>query len=229
VITERPLLTIRRKFPRPEARSVARFAGAATVHLVDAMGGRGALGHRIKAVSPAADEFAGTALTCYAGPDDTLAILAALELAQPGDVIVAATEGFQGSAVVGDLFAATARTSQVAAIVTDGLARDSAGIAEAGLPVFASGVSPNSAARSGPGTVGLPVDISGVLISPGDVVVGDQDGVVVVRQDDLDTVHEQLEAVRAAEASYPTGPDGEVRVPDYVRTLLESEQVRYLD
>jgi hypothetical protein len=62
---------------------------------------------------------------------------------------------------------------------------------------FASGVSPNSAARSGPGTVGLPVDISG--------------------------------AVRAAESSYPRGPGGEVRVPEFVRTLLESGQVRYLD
>jgi len=173
MITERPLLTIRREFPRPEAKSVGRFAGAATVHLVDAIGGRGALGHQIKAVSRTAATFARPALTCYAGVDDTLAILAALELAQPGDVVVAATEEFTGSAVVGDLFAAMARTRGVAAIVTDGLAGDSQGIAASGLPVFASGVSPNSAARSGPGTVGLPVDITGVHICPGDVVVGD--------------------------------------------------------
>jgi 4-hydroxy-4-methyl-2-oxoglutarate aldolase len=167
MITERALLTIRREFRRPDTKSVGRFAGAATVHLVDAMGGRGALGHQIKAVNRASATFTGTALTCYAGPDDTLAILAALEVAQPGDVVVAATEDFKGSAVVGDLFAAIARTQRVAAIVTDGLARDSEGIAASGLPVFASGVSPNSAARSGPGTVGLPVDISGVHISPG--------------------------------------------------------------
>jgi 4-hydroxy-4-methyl-2-oxoglutarate aldolase len=229
MITERPLLTIRREFPRPNAKSVGRFAGAATVHLVDAMGGRGALGHQIKAVSGTAATFAGTALTCYAGPDDTLAILVALELARPGDVVVAATEDFKGSAVVGDLFAAIARTHGVAAIVTDGLARDSEGIAASGLPVFTSGITPNSAARSGPGTVGLPVDVTGVRISPGDVMVGDQDGVVVVGRDDLDAVHDQLEAVRAAESSYPTGPRGEVRVPQFVRTLLESGQVRYLD
>ena len=60
--------------------------------------------------------------------------------------------------------------------VTDGLARDSAGIAEVGLPVFASGISPNSAARSGPGTIGLPITVSGVRIEPGDIVVGDPDG-----------------------------------------------------
>jgi hypothetical protein len=68
-----------------------------------------------------------------------------------------------------------------------------------------------------------------VHISPGGVAVGDHDGVVVVGRDDLDVVHEQLEAVRAAESSYPRGPGGEVRVPEFVRTLLESGQVRYLD
>ncbi|MBV9382728.1 MAG: RraA family protein [Streptosporangiaceae bacterium] len=168
-------------------------------------------------------------VSCYVGTEDTLALLAALELARPGDVVVAATEEFKGSAVVGDLFAAMARTQRVTAIVTDGLARDSEGIAATGLPVFASGISPSSAARSGPGTVGLPIDIGGVRISPGDVLVGDQDGVAVVGRDDLDAVHQQLEAVRAAESSYPTGPGGEVQVPQFVRTLLESAQVRYVD
>jgi 4-hydroxy-4-methyl-2-oxoglutarate aldolase len=229
MINERPLLSVRRDFPRPEAKSITSFVGAATVHLIDAMGGRGALDYQIKAVDSRAAAFTGPALTCYAGPDDTLAILAALELAHTGDVIVAATEGFQGSAVVGDLFAAIARTQGVTAIVTDGLARDSEGITASGLPVFASGVSPNSAARSGPGTVGLPVVINDVRICPGDLVVGDRDGVVIVPRGDLDAVFDQLESVRAAESSYPTGPNGEVRVPEYVRTLLESDQVRYLD
>jgi regulator of RNase E activity RraA len=70
--------------------------------------------------------------------------------------------------------------------------------------------------------------ISGVRIAAGDVVVGDRDGVVVVAQDHLDDVHEQLLAVRAAESSYPKDPDGHVHVPQYVRDLLASDQVRYL-
>lgn len=229
MIEERPLLTVRRNFPRPDLASVQRYAQAATVHLVDAMGGRGGLDYRIKAIDPESSTFVGTALTCYAGPDDTLAILAAFEVARSGDVVVASTEGFRESAVVGDLFAAMARTVGIVAIVTDGLARDSSGIADSGLPVFASGVSPNSAARSGPGTVGLPVHINGVLIASGDVVVGDRDGVVVIPHDVLDVVYEQLEAVRSAERDYPTGPNGEVYVPESVRSLLESDQVHFLD
>jgi 4-hydroxy-4-methyl-2-oxoglutarate aldolase len=192
------------------------------------MGGRGALDYQIKAINPASAEFTGTAITCYSGPDDALAILAAFEIAQPGDVVVAATEAFKGSAVVGDLFAAMAVTSSVAAIVTDGLARDCDGIIATGLPVFAGGISPNSAAQSGPGTVGLPVVINNVRVAPGDVVVGDRDGVIVLAQENLDQVYDQLQAVRAAESSYPKGPDGQVSVPDHIRELLASEQVHYL-
>jgi 4-hydroxy-4-methyl-2-oxoglutarate aldolase len=229
MINERPVLTVRRGFKRPQPASTRRFAGAATVHLVDAMGGRGALDKDIKPINPAAATFAGPALTCQAGPDDTLAILAALALAEPGDVIVAANEGFTGSAVVGDLFAAIAKTAGAAAFVTDGLARDSAGIIESGLPVFASGLTPNSAARSGPGTAGLPVVVGDVAIQPGDLLVGDRDGVVVVPRAELGRVHQELELVRQAEADYPIGERGEVRVPGFVVDLLSSDRVVYLD
>jgi 4-hydroxy-4-methyl-2-oxoglutarate aldolase len=77
--------------------------------------------------------------------------------------------------------------------------------------------------------VGLPIVVSGVRIASGDVVVGDRDGVVVIAQEHLDGVYEQLEAVRSAESSYLTGPNGEVYVPAFVRELLKSEQVRFLD
>jgi 4-hydroxy-4-methyl-2-oxoglutarate aldolase len=228
MITERPVLEIRRNFARPVPSDVARFKGAPTVHLVDAMNGRGAVDWRIKAVTPNA-AFVGPALTCSAGPDDTLAILAALELAQEGDVIVASTEGFTGSAVVGDLFAAMAKTAGVAAIVTDGLARDVEGLRGSGLPVFATGVSPNSAARSGPGTVGCPISLGNVEVVSGDLVIGDHDGVVVIPRVKLGEVFADLEEVRASEDSFPRGPHGETRTPDYVRELLESDRVRYLD
>jgi 4-hydroxy-4-methyl-2-oxoglutarate aldolase len=229
MIEERPMLTIRRHFDRPTRQSILRFQGAATVHLVDAMGGRGGLDRRIKAVNPAAASFVGPALTCYCGPDDTLAMLAAFELAEPGDVIVASTDGFEGSAGVGDLFAAMAKTAGIAAIVTDGLARDTAGIKEAGFPVFAAGVSPNSAARSGPGIVGLPINIGTTTISSGDIVVGDADGVVTIPRNEVDHVYDGLEGVRKAESEYPRGSNGEVRVPPYVREMLESDHVQYVD
>jgi len=150
-------------------------------------------------------------------------------MAQPGDVVIAACEAFTGAAVVGDLFAGMARNCRVAAIVTDGLARDTSGIIATGLPVFVSGVTSNSSAKSGPGTVGLPIVIGNVAISPGDLLVGDRDGVVVVPQADIETVLTRLESVNDAEASFETDVAAGLRVPDFVQELLGSDQVRYLD
>src|ERR1035438_5511005 len=122
MIADAPILTIHREFDRIDPQHVAKFTRAETVHVVDAMEGHGALDYRIKPLDPDSASFAGPALTCRAGADDNLAILAAFAMAKPGDVIVAACDGFSGSAVVGDLFARYARNCGVAAIVTDGLA-----------------------------------------------------------------------------------------------------------
>jgi len=228
LIADAPVLTVRRDFARTSPHQIAKFAETATVHLVDAMGGRGALDYRIKPLDPGSASFAGPALTCRTGADDNLAILAAFAVARPGDVVVAACDGFTGTAVVGDLFAGMARNGQIAAIVTAGLARDTAGIIATGLPVFAGGVTSNSAARSGPGTVGLPI-VGQVAVAPGDLLVGDRDGVVVVPQADVDSVAARLEDVRAAESSFEADVARGLRVPGFVQALLSSDRVRYVD
>ena len=132
--------------------------------------------------TPRCAQFVGPALTCQTGADDNLAILAALVLAEPGDVIVAAADGFSATAVVGDNVTMMAKNKGVVAIVIDGMARDSYGIVPVGLPVFSRGITPNSCVRSGPGKVGLPIVCGGVAVQPGDVVLGDRDGVVVIPQ-----------------------------------------------
>jgi 4-hydroxy-4-methyl-2-oxoglutarate aldolase len=229
MIADPPALTIRRNIDRVDPQQVAKFAGAETVHVVDAMDGHGALDYRIKPLDPGSASFAGPALTCHAGADDNLAILAAFAVAQPGDVIVAAADGFTGSAVVGDLFARYARNCGITAIVTDGLARDTAGIIATGLPVFVGGVTPGSSARSGPGTVGLPIVIGRISVSPGDLVVGDRDGVVVVPRSEAESVAARLNDVRSAESTFEADAANGLHVPDFVKALLQSEAVHYLD
>jgi 4-hydroxy-4-methyl-2-oxoglutarate aldolase len=229
MIDDPPVLTIRREFDRVGPQQLTRFIGAETVHIVDAMDGHGALDYRIKPLDRGSASFAGPALTCHAGADDNLAILAAFALARPGDVIVAASDGFTGSAVVGDLFARYARNCGVTAIVTDGLARDTVGIVATGLPVFVGGVTPGSSARSGPGTVGLPVVIGRISVSPGDLIVGDCDGVVVVPRTDVETVATRLDSVRSAESTFEADVANGLRVPDFIQSLLQSDRVRYLD
>jgi 4-hydroxy-4-methyl-2-oxoglutarate aldolase len=229
MIADPPVLTIRRKFDRVEPQDVAKFLGAQTVHVVDAMDGHGALDYRIKPLDPVSASFAGPALTCHAGADDNLALLAAFAMAEPGDVIVATTDGFTGSAVVGDLFARYACNSGVIAIVTDGLARDTAGIIDTGLPVFVGGVTPGSSARSGPGTVGLPIVIGRISVSAGDLIVGDRDGVVVVPRSEVDAVTVRLDEVRSAESNFEADAAKGLRVPDFMQAILQSKSVLYLD
>ena len=195
-----PLLTIHRGFRRPDPALVAQFRGAQTSHLADVMEGRGALDYRIKPLDPANAVFAGPALTAFAYPADVLAMFGALSEAQPGDVIVLANDGFTRTAVFGDIAAGMMRNKGVAAFVTDGLARDKAGIVATGLPVFCQGIQPNSPAMNGPGVVGAPITLGDVHVEPGDVIVGDADGVVVVPAGRLRQVLDRLAQVRAAEA-----------------------------
>ena len=209
MIENPPVLTIHRAHRRPDRTLIEAFRGAHTSHLVDAMEGRGALDWRIKPLDPANANFTGPALTAHSYPADIFGMIGAAMEAEAGDVILCANEHYTGTAVIGDLAAGMMRNKGVAAFVTDGLARDRAGIVAAGLPLFAMGISPNSPASTGPGQVGAPVVLGGVQVSSGDIVVGDADGVVVIPLAQADMVLARLRAVqaaeRAAEASVKAG------------------------
>jgi 4-hydroxy-4-methyl-2-oxoglutarate aldolase len=224
VIEDPPLLRIRRDFPRPGPEQVSAFAGIQTGYVVDAMGGRGALDYRIKPLASPAPVMVGVAITCHCGPADNLALFAALATARPGDILVAATDGFTATSVAGDLLMGMARNRGIIGLVTDGMARDAAGILAVGLPVYCAGLTPNSPARNGPGSVGLPVVVGGVAIESGDIVVGDGDGVVVVGHNAADMVIRQLAKVRAAEANLEAKVKAGLQVPDFIRGILESDR-----
>jgi 4-hydroxy-4-methyl-2-oxoglutarate aldolase len=163
------------------------------------MQGRGALDWRIKPLDPANASFAGPALTAHSYPADIYGMVGAAMEAQAGDVILCANDRYTGTAVIGDLAAGIMRNKGVAAFVTDGLARDRAGIVATGLPLFAAGISPNSPAATGPGQVGAPIMLGGIHIASGDIVVGDADGVVVIPLLQAKAVMARLRAVQAAE------------------------------
>jgi 4-hydroxy-4-methyl-2-oxoglutarate aldolase len=229
MLKDPPLLTVRRAFKRPPRELIAKLEGAQTGHIVDALQGRAALDPAIKPVDAERAQFVGPALTCLTGADDNLAILAALVLAEPGDVIVAASEAFSGSAVVGDNVTMMAKNKGVAAIVVDGMARDSTGIVPVGLPVFARGITPNSCVRSGPGRIGLAVVCGGVAVEAGDVVLGDRDGVVVIPQGQLEAVVAALDEIRRMEEETQAKiRAGMTHLPS-VEALLASDKVAYVD
>jgi len=199
MIENQPVLTIHRGHRRPDGALIDAFRGAMTSHLVDAMEGRGAVDWRIKPMDAGNASFVGPALTAHSYPADIYGMVGAAMEAQPGDVIMCANEYYTGTAVIGDLAAGMMRNKGIAAFVTDGLARDRAGIVAAGLPLFAMGISPNSPASAGPGQVGAPVVLGGVPVCSGDIIVGDADGVVVIPLAQAQAVLARLADVQTAE------------------------------
>ncbi len=229
MIEDPPLLTLKRNINRPSKDKVSALSRASTGVLVDCLGGRAALDQSIKPMSPHATSFAGVALTCDAGPADNLAVFGAIHLAEPGDVIIIATDAFMGTAVVGDLVVGMARNNSVNAVVTDGCVRDIEGIDKTGLPCFAAGVSPDSPARNGPGSAGLPITVAGVRVQSGDIIVGDRDGVVVVPRKRIDEVIAKLDAVLAAEAELDSEVANGLKMAGFADEILKSDRVSWVD
>lgn len=193
--------SINTDFARPSARQLEVFAtiGAATAH--EAMGRRGALDSTIKPIQRGM-RLLGPAFTAAGRPGDNLTLHAALALAQPGDVLVYAVEGFVDGASFGDVMAEAARVKGIVGVVLDGAARDGAVLRRIGLPVFARGLSLKSRGDKGfLGPLAEPVMVGGVRIAPGDLVIGDDDGVAIVSLAELDAVAEAARAREAKEAA----------------------------
>jgi 4-hydroxy-4-methyl-2-oxoglutarate aldolase len=228
VIENPPLLTLRRNFPRPTAAELAAFANTPTGFLVDSMNGRGALAYMIKPVSEA-KVFCGVALTCEAGPGDCLALFGTLDVIKPGDVIVVKADSFTETAVIGDLLLGMMKNNGAAAFVTDGLVRDVPGIIGVGIPTFSAGVTPNSPAKSGPGTVGLPIVVGGVAVDSGDIVVGAQDGVVIITRMKIAATLKQLEQVRKLEAALEAKVKAGLKKSTIVDSILTPGTIKEVD
>jgi 4-hydroxy-4-methyl-2-oxoglutarate aldolase len=225
MIKDPPLLTIKRDFARPASDAVKSFGGVPTGYVIDAMDGRGGLDYRIKPLAPAASVLVGVALTCHCGPGDNLALFGALANAKAGDILVAATDGFTATSVTGDLLLGMAKNRGILGLVTDGLVRDLAGILGVGLPVYCAGITPNSPVRNGPGTIGFPVVLGGVAVESGDIIIGDNDGIVVIPRNRANAVLTRLTEVRAAEAALEAKVKAGLEVPDFIQAILASDRV----
>ncbi|MFL5217406.1 MAG: RraA family protein [Microvirga sp.] len=221
-------LTIRRDWPRPDAKTLAAFKDAPTGFVVDAIGRAGALDHRIRPVWKG-PHFVGSALPVWTTARDNLAPYAAISFAKPGDVMLIATGAYEGAAVIGDVVVGMMRNAGIAAAVTDGLVRDVQGIAEVGIPVYARGLTPNSPFKHGPGTIGLPIAIGGQAVEAGDLVVGDGDGVVIVPRWRIAEAAAELAAIRDKESGMDALVKSGATSPSWLAARLTGDGVRYVE
>lgn len=173
-----------REFDRVPADIVQQASEYQAAILADVAGRRGALHGRIRALRPDM-KFAGTAFTVEVRPGDNLMIHAAMSLARPGDVLVVDGKGDQTAALMGTIMFTACKQLGIAGVVVDGAVRDSLETEELGFPVFSVGTNPNGPTKLVPGRIGHAVTVGGVTVHPGDFVLGDADGVVVVERDKI--------------------------------------------
>ena len=222
--------TIVRTIQRADVQAIAqlRDMGVATVH--EAQGRTGLLRPYMRPVYPAA-RAAGSAVTVSCQPGDNLMIHAALEVVRPGDILVVTTTSESTDGMFGELLAVSARAHGVVGLVIDAGVRDVADLTSMDFPVWAKAIHAQGTVKASPGWVNIPVVCTGAAINPGDVIVADADGVVVVRrQQAVDVARLSAERVAREAVSREKLGNGELGLDLYgLRAKLTALGVRYLD
>lgn len=174
-------------FVRPTREQIDAFKEitAATAH--EAFGRRGAVDSAIKPIYPGL-RVLGSALTVKTPAGDNLTIHAALQLAKPGDVLVIDAGDYTEQGSFGDVMATAALSQGIAGLVTNGGVRDAERIRKLGFPIFSRSISIKGTVKETFGEVNHPISFGGVTIHPGDLIIGDDDGIVAIPRDEIDDV-----------------------------------------
>jgi regulator of RNase E activity RraA len=220
-VSSESLSDIRRDFERVAPDVVKQAAEFQAAILADVAGRRGTLHGRIRALAPTM-RVAGPAFTVEVRPGDNLMIHAAMTMAKPGDVIVVDGKGDQTCALMGAIMINACKQLGIAGVVLDAAARDSEELVAMNYPVFSVGTNPNGPTKFVPGRINWPVSVGGITVHPGDLIVGDADGVVVIEREKaaamlplakkkLDEETKRIEGIKRNEALRPGWLDGALR------------------
>jgi 4-hydroxy-4-methyl-2-oxoglutarate aldolase len=219
-----------RNIPRAESQTIRILGdlGVATVH--EAQGRRGLMRPYLRPIYPAA-RTAGSAVTVSAQPGDNLMIHAAIEVLKPGDILVVTTTSESTDGMFGDLLGVSCQAHGAVALVIDAGVRDTAELTAMGFPVWAKAISAQGTVKSTAGSVNIPVVCAGAFVNPGDVIVADANGVVIVPRDSATEVAALGQArVLKEEQTRERLRKGELGVDFYgLRAKLKELGVGYVD
>jgi len=179
--------SLHREFERVSPAMVTKASAFAASILADVAGRRGTLDGRITPLSRST-RLAGPAFTVEVRPGDNLMIHAAMALAQPGDVLVVDGKGDRSCALMGEIMITTCKKLGLGGVVIDGAHRDTKDLLALGFPVYSVGSNPKGPTKSVPGRINGPISCGGVTVNPGDLIVGDGDGVVVIERDKVASI-----------------------------------------
>ena len=197
-----PGFRVRTDFSRLEPAIMRQFADIPTPDISDLLNRLYAVDPAIRPLTSPSHRLCGPACTVKVFPGDNLMVHKALDVARPGDVVVVDTGRSSSNAVLGDLISAKAKHRGIAGFVVDGLVRDLPTIEELDFPVFARGTTPIGPLHRGPGEIGYPISCGGIVVNPGDLIVADPAGIIVVPQEIAAELLSRLIAHQDANQAY---------------------------
>lgn len=187
-----------KSIPRPSQAMLERFLGYQSANIGDCLNRSAALTSKLKSSNN--KSFVGSALTVSTQAGDNLMVYIALDMIEEGDVLVISAKGYEDRAILGEIIAKLAQRKGIKAIIVEGAIRDIEVISTLNMPVYYTALSPNGPYKNGPGEINTEISIGSKIIKPGDIIVGDADGVVVVPQKEVENVFHQLQKVEAYES-----------------------------
>jgi RraA family protein len=177
---------------RPAAALIESFAGLPAANIADNMNRMSCMDAKLRPLNDI--PLLGPAFTVKSRPGDNLMLHKALDLAQPGDIIVVDAQGDLSNSIMGELMALWAKQRGLGGFIVDGAIRDVGALKKMGMPIYAAGVTPAGPYKDGPGEINVPVVCGGVVVHPGDILVGDEDGIVVINPLDAESLLEKSRA-----------------------------------
>ena len=216
-----PGFRIRTSFTRLDAAFMQRFGEFDSPDISDQLNRLYALTSAIQCLTGPDHRVVGPACTVKVYPGDNLMVHKSLDIAQPGDVVVIDAGASRMNAALGGLISTKAQHRGIAAFIVDGFVRDLPEIVPLGFPVFARGTTPIGPLHRGPGEINYPICCGGVVVNPGDIVVADGYGVVVVPREGAADILERLQAYAAKNRDYFAGVKKGVFSNKWVDDLLD--------
>jgi 4-hydroxy-4-methyl-2-oxoglutarate aldolase len=219
-----------RHIERPDGQLIEQFRQLSVSTVYEAQGKIGLMSSRLRPIIPNAF-ICGPAVTAVCYAEDNLMIHAAIEVCQPGDVLVVTTIGESSSGMIGELIVTALKQRGVQGVVIDAGIRDVAQIRELGFPIWSKAISPQGTTKAKGGWVNAPAICGGAAVHPGDLILADDDGVVVVRQDDLQTaLAASLQRLEKEARTKAKIVSGELSLDFYgLREVLRKENVAYYE
>lgn len=190
-------MRINEAITRPDPAIVNLFRDIPVANIGDSMNRTFCLHPSIRPYN--ATPLLGPAFTVKVRPGDNLFLHKALDMAAPGDIIVVDGQGDMSNALIGELMVMWAIKRRIGGLVIDGAIRDVTRLKTVDLPIYAAGVTPAGPYKEGPGEINFPVMCGGVVVHPGDILVGDADGVIVIQPKDAQSVFDKASAKSKAE------------------------------